>query len=184
MRWTITSLIALSILVAAACGPDPSDADEGLATATEPAGQAGDAREDFANAGQLLQAEISETDLSTMYSAMDLVQFVEIHTDEPFTFFAPNDSAFSALDADDLAELLADPEALDQVLRNHYLEATVMASDLASTPSSVSTGGLELVFDTDRETPTVNGIDIVRTDLTLNNGVIHVIDGVLLDENS
>lgn len=184
MRWTITSLIALSILVASSCGPDPDDAADGLATATDPSGQAGDTREDIADAGQLLKAEINETDLSTMYSALDLVQFDEIHTDEPFTFFAPNDSAFSALDADELAELLADPEALDQVLSNHYLETTMMASDLASTSNSVSTGGLELVFDTDTEVPTVNGIEIVRTDLTLNNGVIHVIDGVLLDEKS
>ncbi len=188
MRSTTAALLSLALLLAA-CGSDASDAAEAIDdAASEVSDQVENAdteavADDISDAGQQLQDQIGEADLTTLYTAMDLVGFDEIRTADAFTFFAPNDSAFSALDADDMADLLADPGELRQVLSNHYLDSTVMAADLADTPSATSTGGLELVFDTSGETPTVNGIEIVRSDITVDNGVIHVIDGVLMSES-
>ncbi len=184
-----TALMSLALFLGA-CGSSSSDASEVIDDATnEVSEQVAEAdteeiSDEVSAAGQQLQAQIEEADLSTLYTALDLVGFDEINTDQPFTFFAPNDSAFSSMSAEEMAELLADPDALRQVLSNHYLDTTVMAADLASTPSATSTGGLELDFDTTGETPTVNGIDIVRTDITAQNGVIHIIDGVLTADNS
>ncbi len=188
MRITTAALMSLTMLLAA-CGSDSTAAteviDDAIGEVSEQVSEADDASSnDVSDAGQQLQAQINEADLSTIYTAMDLVGFDEINSDEPFTFFAPNDSAFSAMSPDEMADLLAEPEALRQVLSNHYLDATVMATDLASTPSATSLGGLDLVFDTSGEVPTVNGIEIVRTDITASNGVIHIIDGVLSADNS
>ena len=189
MRITTATLISLALLLAA-CGSDSNGAtgaiDDAISDVSDQVAEAdADAMTtEISDAGQQLQAQINEDDLSTIYTAMDLVGFDEINTDQPFTFFAPNDSAFSAMSPDAMGDLLADPEALRQVLSNHYLDSTVMAADLASTPSATSAGGLELVFDVSGEVPTVNGIEIIRTDITAQNGVIHIIDGVLSADNS
>ena len=189
MRLSTSVLISL-VLLLASCGSDSNEASETVDSAVDEVSNSGatgdtDAIADGASdAGRQLQAQIEEADLSTIYTAMDLVGFDEINTDEPFTFFAPNDNAFSSMSPDEMATLLAEPEALRQVLGDHYLDTTVMADDLPSTPSATSTGGLELTFDTSGDTPTVNGIDIVRTDITVRNGVIHIIDGVLSNDNS
>lgn len=187
MRTTTAALMGFALFLAA-CGSDTNGASEAIDDAiTEVSEQVADADvmdAEISDAGQQLQAQINEADLSTIYTAMDLVGFDEINTDQPFTFFAPNDSAFAAMNPDEMSALLAEPEELRQVLSNHYLDSTVMADDLASTPSATSTGGLELVFDTSGEIPTVNGIEIVRTDITVQNGVIHIIDGVLSSDNS
>ncbi len=58
-----------------------------------------------------------------------------------------------------------------------------MASDLTDGATVTSNGGLELTFDLSGDQPTVNGIPIVRTDVSVDDrGVVHVIDGLLLDE--
>ncbi|MEZ5225924.1 MAG: fasciclin domain-containing protein [Acidimicrobiales bacterium] len=177
-------------LLLAACGSDASDISSAVDDASSEVSdqiEGADTEalsDDVSNAGQQLQSQIQEADLSTLYTAMDLVGFDQISTAEAFTFFAPNDSAFSAMSADEMADLLADPDALRQVLEDHYLDTTVMAADLATTPSATSAGGLELVFDTSGDTPTVNGIEIVRSDITLENGVVHIIDGVLMDADA
>lgn len=129
-----------------------------------------------------LQSAVGDEELDTLFNVLDVAGFDDIAEAERFTFFAPNDGAFSAVDADLLAELLADPDALRDILQDHLVEDIVFAVDIPTDGTVSTTGGLELTFDLSGEQPTVNGIPIVSTDYAVDDrGVIHVIDGLLLE---
>jgi len=97
----------------------------------------------------------------------------------PFTVFAPTDAAFAKLPADQLNALLADKAALTKVLTYHVVGGKVMAAD-------VKTGEVKTVQGTPLKvmaTPagvTVNNARVIKTDIAATNGVIHVIDTVVL----
>ncbi len=173
----IARLALLVPLVVAACGSEA--VDDAVAQAEQTVESATGA--DVVTYGEAFAAEVDDPDLSSLTSAMDLAAFSDLDATDAFTFFAPNDPAFAALDPDDLADLLADPDALAGVLRAHLVDRTVMAADLPDSTTSV--GGLQLEFDTTGDIPTVNGVSIVRTDVMVDGGVVHVIDGVLLADN-
>jgi transforming growth factor-beta-induced protein len=97
----------------------------------------------------------------------------------PFTIFAPTDAAFAALPEGALAGLLADPAALAGVLTYHVVAGRVFASDLREGLEVASVGGGTLTI-TLGGGARVNGVAVVATDVLTANGVIHVIDGVLL----
>lgn len=150
--------------------------DELDTTEDELAGVAGSSAEQLRDA-------VGDDELATLFQALDAAGFDDIAEAERFTFFAPNDGAFAAIDTELLTELLADPEGLRDVLRDHLLDDIVMAGDLTDGASVTSNGGLELTFDLSDDQPTVNGIPIVRTDVSIDDrGVVHVIDGLLLEE--
>jgi uncharacterized surface protein with fasciclin (FAS1) repeats len=103
----------------------------------------------------------------------------------PFTVFAPIEAAFEALGTDKL-EVLLDPanaELLSDILRYHVVAgAKVMAADLAGLGGSATTyDGATVSFDLSGDTPMVNGANIIATDIEVENGVIHLIDGVLTE---
>ncbi len=179
------ALLAIALMLSACA----SGSDEATNVVDDAAGGVSSLQDslvgdDVEPAGRDLRAMIDEPDLSSLYSAMDLIGFGELAQEEAVTFFAPNDQAFSAMDADAMSELLADPEQLRGVLLDHLVAETLTTSDLGDVTEVTSLGGLTLVFETSGPVPTVNGIEIVRSDITLDNGVVHVIDGVLLDEAS
>ncbi|MBK8047976.1 MAG: fasciclin domain-containing protein [Anaerolineales bacterium] len=99
---------------------------------------------------------------------------------DPLTVFAPSDDAFAALPKETLDALLADPEALAEVLKYHILPGTVMAADVVDGMSAASLSGQPLTFAAQNGGITVNGAKIVTPDVTAGNGVIHVIDQVLM----
>jgi uncharacterized surface protein with fasciclin (FAS1) repeats len=95
--------------------------------------------------------------------------------------FAPTNDAFNTLPAGTLDSLLADPQnALTPVLTYHVVDGSVMSSDLASGQVPTVNGApLDVVVNPDG-TVTVNGVNVVAADVEATNGVIHVIDGVLV----
>jgi uncharacterized surface protein with fasciclin (FAS1) repeats len=97
----------------------------------------------------------------------------------PFTVFAPTDEAFAALPA----ELLDDPEALAPVLQRHIVVDLVTVADLAELGTALTIQGDSLEIATAADgTISVDGAAIVREDIAAANGIIHVIDTVLLAE--
>ena len=102
----------------------------------------------------------------------------------PFTVFAPTNSAFAALDAYTLNALLdpANIAILQEVLTYHVIPGDIRAADLMDGAMVATVEGRELTFDLSGMTPMVNGTDIIATDIVVENGVIHLIDGVLLPE--
>lgn len=101
----------------------------------------------------------------------------------PFTIFAPSNSAFAALGPDKL-DVLLDPAniaLLQKILTYHVVPGDIRALDLTDGATVATVEGSDLEIDLSGATPKVNGASIVATDIVVENGVIHLIDGVLTD---
>ena len=99
----------------------------------------------------------------------------------PFTVFAPTDEAFAKLPAGTVENLLKpeNKEKLVAVLTYHVLPGKLMAADLTTT-NAKTLNGKELPIKVDAGKVTVGGANVTKTDIEASNGVIHVIDAVLI----
>ena len=97
----------------------------------------------------------------------------------PFTVFAPTDEAFAKLPPGTVEGLLKDPDRLRAVLTYHVVPGRVTATDVAQLKSAKTVHGAELVIDTSSGVR-VNNARVTQADIIASNGVIHVIDTVLL----
>lgn len=101
--------------------------------------------------------------------------------DNTFTVFAPTDDAFAALPAGLVDALLADPEgALTQILLYHVVNGELSSADVLATDSLTTLQGGDLAVSLKDGEPYVNDSKIIITDIQAKNGVIHVIDAVLV----
>lgn len=98
----------------------------------------------------------------------------------PFTVFAPTDAAFSKIPKQTLDALMADHTKLSSILTYHVVAGKVMAADMKTNPSAKTVQGQSLVFKTDAGEMTVDNAHVVATDIMANNGIIHVVDTVLM----
>ena len=103
--------------------------------------------------------------------------------DGPFTVFAPTDDAFAALPEGTVEALLADPEALAGILTYHVVPGAVMSTDLVDDMKAGTVNGAEITIDLDNGVM-VNDATVVAADVEASNGVIHVIDKVILPPES
>ncbi len=97
----------------------------------------------------------------------------------PFTLFAPNDAAFAKLPAGTVESLLADIPKLTSVLTYHVVAGKVMAADAAKVDSAKSVQGQNLTIGHNGGV-TVDGAKVIQADIAADNGVIYVIDSVIL----
>lgn len=116
--------------------------------------------------------------LVTAVKAADLVDTLK--GTGPFTVFAPNDAAFAKIPAADLQALLKDKAALGNVLTYHVVAGKVMASDVVKLTSAKTVQGQELKIAVKEGVVYVDGAKVISTDIETSNGVIHVIDTVVL----
>jgi len=99
----------------------------------------------------------------------------------PFTVFAPTDDAFKKLPNGTVATLLKDPEGkLKQILLYHVVSGNVMASDAMNLSYAKTVQGDNITITTKNGTLMVNGAKVIIADIKASNGVIHVIDSVIL----
>ena len=125
-------------------------------------------------------------DFTTLLAAVEAADLTEtLSGDGPFTVFAPTDDAFDAalVDLDLTAdELLADTELLTAVLTYHVVDGAVMAAEVTSLDGDTvpTLNGAELSISVDGESVMVNEATVTQADVEAANGVIHVIDAVLL----
>lgn len=96
----------------------------------------------------------------------------------PFTVFAPSDAALNGLGAAELAALLADPTKLAEILGGHVVAEKLMAADLFAKAEVMTIGGSTLAVDATTET--VGGAMVSTPDIPAGNGVIHIIEMVLM----
>ena len=106
--------------------------------------------------------------------------------EEPLTVFAPTDAAFARLPPGTVEDLLKpeNKEKLADILRLHVLEGRVMAGEALEAEEATALSGGTLIFDVGNNGPTVNGATIRSADVSATNGVIHVIDAVLLPDDA
>lgn len=100
----------------------------------------------------------------------------------PFTVFAPSDEAFAKLPAGTVEALLADLPKLTAILTYHVVAGQVMAADVLTMngQSAVTVNGASVAISTTNGVQLNGGINVTATDIACTNGVIHVIDAVLI----
>ena len=120
---------------------------------------------------------------NTLIAALEAAELVDVlRSDGPFTVFAPTDDAFAAIPEADLQALLADKEALTAVLTYHVVPGKVMASDVVELSNAKTVQGQDVHIAVDMGTVKVDNATVTATDIQASNGVIHVIDAVILPE--
>ena len=135
------------------------------------------------NALDIVDTAVSAGQFNTLVAAVEAADLVNTLKGEgPFTVFAPTDEAFAALPEGTVENLLK-PENKDQliaVLTYHVVPGKIMSSDIAGTATMVeSVQGSELDVNATNGV-TVDGATVVTADIETDNGVIHVIDRVVL----
>ncbi|MGD2139487.1 MAG: fasciclin domain-containing protein [Burkholderiales bacterium] len=114
--------------------------------------------------------------LATALGEADLISTLK--GEGPFTVFAPTDEAFAKVPQDQLNALLADKAMLTKVLTYHVVPGKIMAADV--TPGQVTTVEGQALTITTANGVMVNNANVIKTDIVASNGVIHVIDAVVL----
>lgn len=137
-------------------------------------------------AQDIVDTAIAADGFETLVAAVQAAELVDTLKGEgPFTVFAPTDEAFAAL-PDGTVENLLLPENRDQlvaVLTYHVIPGKVMSTDIAGQEVSPETvQGQTLMIDATGDAVMVNGATVVQADIEASNGVIHVIDTVLIPE--
>ena len=98
----------------------------------------------------------------------------------PFTVFAPTDEAFAKLPAGTLESLLKDPAKLKQILLYHVVSGEVLAKDVVKLKSAKTVEGASLTIQVGKDGVKVDGANVTTTDILASNGVIHIIDSVVI----
>lgn len=137
-------------------------------------------------AGQNKEKDIVDTavaagSFNTLATALKAAGLVEtLKGKGPFTVFAPTDDAFKKLPAGTLEKLLADKAQLTKVLTYHVVAGKVMAADVVKLTSAKTVEGSSVKIAVANGAVKVNDANVVKTDIGATNGVIHVIDTVIL----
>ena len=130
----------------------------------------------------LVQVARSAGQFQTLLKALDAADLTGTLSGQghgPFTVFAPTDAAFAKLPPGTLESLLANPAQLKQVLLTHVVAGEYRAAQVLAAGTLKAVNGQELTISSTGGAR-VNGVAIVATDVAARNGVIHVIDTVLL----
>ncbi len=131
----------------------------------------------------VVDTAVAASDFNTLVAAVKAAGLVEtLKGDGPFTVFAPTDAAFEKLPEGTVASLLK-PENKDKliaVLTYHVVPGKVLAADVVKVTSADTVQGSKVKVKVDGGSVSINQAKVVKTDILCSNGVIHVIDSVLL----
>jgi uncharacterized surface protein with fasciclin (FAS1) repeats len=188
MKRSIALLVPALAIAIAACSSaaSPSAAPTTAPTATPAPTAAAPSTAPSASAAAMAK-DIVETateagSFKTLLAAVKAAGLVEtLQGKGPFTVFAPTDTAFAALPAGTLDGLLKDPAALKKVLLYHVVSGSVTADKVVGLTSATSVEGSPIAISVKDGTVYLNdSAKVVTADVMASNGVIHVIDKVIL----
>ncbi len=125
---------------------------------------------------------VNSPDHNTLEAAVIAAELAPtLSGDGPFTVFAPTDAAFDALPTGTVESLLQDPTGdLAQILLYHVLGAEVLSTDLTNGQVATTLNGSDITVTIDNGNVFINNAQVTVADITTDNGVVHVIDAVLL----
>ena len=127
----------------------------------------------------IVDTAVGAGQFTTLVKAVQAAGLVDtLKSPGPFTVFAPTDEAFAKLPAGTLEKLLADPAQLKAVLTYHVVAGKVMAADVKAGPVKTVQGSAARLST--KNGAMIDKAKIVKTDIECTNGVIHVIDSVIL----
>lgn len=174
----LTLLVVAALLVAACAPVAPAPTVPAAPMATEaPTEAAADE-----GPGTIVDIAVGAGNFTTLAAAVSAAGLVEtLQGDGPFTVFAPTDEAFAALPEGAIEALLADPEgALTQILLYHVVAGKVMSTDLSDGMMADTVQGSPITISIADGAVKVNDAQVIVADIEASNGVIHVIDAVIL----
>lgn len=129
----------------------------------------------------IVDTAVSAGDFTTLVTAVKAADLVDtLKGDGPFTVFAPNDAAFAKVPGATLQGLLGDKAALTNVLTYHVVAGKVMAADVVKLTEAATVQGQKVKIEVKDGKVFVDGAQVIATDIAASNGVIHVIDSVIL----
>jgi transforming growth factor-beta-induced protein len=161
---TMLTLVVSLMLLGSSCNNDSSDPN---ITPTQ----------------DVMQVADATSNLSTLVAAIDAASLrATLAGSGPFTVFAPTNDAFAAVDADVLTFLLATPAELSKVLTYHVVSGKVMSTDLSSGPVNTLNTGQSVTVDLSSGVK-INDASVTTADVETTNGVVHIIDKVMIPEN-
>ncbi len=128
----------------------------------------------------IVDTAVSAGSFNTLVAAVKAANLVDtLKGSGPFTVFAPTDDAFAKLPAGTVDALLKDIPNLKKILTYHVVSGKVMAADVVTLKSATTVEGSDVKIDASNGVK-VNDSNVVTPDVVADNGVIHVIDTVLL----
>lgn len=131
----------------------------------------------------IVDTAVAAGDFKTLVTAVKTAGLVEtLKSSGPFTVFAPTDEAFAKLPKGTIQSLLANPDRLAAILKYHVVPGRVMAADVVKLSSAKTALGQSLSIRTSSGVM-VDNAHVVKTDVEATNGVIHVVDTVLIPAN-
>jgi transforming growth factor-beta-induced protein len=161
---TMLTLVVSLMLLGSSCNNDSSDPN-------------------ISPTQDVMQVADATSNLSTLVAAIDAASLrATLAGSGPFTVFAPTNDAFAAVDADVLTFLLATPAELSKVLTYHVVSGKVMSSDLSSGPVNTLNTGQSVTVDLSSGVK-INDASVTTADVETTNGVVHIIDKVMIPEN-
>lgn len=133
----------------------------------------------------IVETALSADQFSSLCTAVKAAGLVEtLQGEGPFTVFAPNDEAFSKIEAETI-EALLNPENKDKltaILTYHVVPGKVMAADVIEMSEAETVNGQPLNICVEGDFVMVNDAKVIKTDIECSNGVIHVIDSVVIPD--
>ena len=128
----------------------------------------------------IVDTAVSAGSFKTLVAAIEAAGLVEtLKGDGPFTVFAPTDEAFAKIPQNELESLLKDKQALAKILTYHVVPGKVMAKDVANIDSAKTVQGQSISISS-KDGVTIDNAKVVQADILTSNGVIHVIDTVII----
>jgi len=169
-------LLVVVSLVMAACAPAATPTPEPTAV-PEPTAMPEPELSD------IVDTAVADGRFTTLAAALEAAGLIETLKGEgPFTVFAPTDDAFAALPEGTVESLLLpeNKQALTDILLYHVVSGKVMAADVTALTSATTVLGKDVAIKVDMGNVYINEAKVIITDIETSNGVIHVIDAVLL----
>jgi len=178
-KFALSVLMVLAFVIAA-CAPTETPAPTVMPEPTalpEPTATPEPALSD------IVDTAVADGRFTTLVAAVQAAELVDTLKGEgPFTVFAPTDDAFAKLPAGTLDELLKpeSKQALTDILLYHVVAGKVMAADVVGLTSATTVLGKDIAIKVDMGNVYINDAKVIITDIETSNGVIHVIDTVIL----
>ena len=135
---------------------------------------------DRSSSADIIDTAVAAGQFKTLAQALTAAGLIDTLKGEgPFTVFAPTDEAFAKIPANKLEALLKDKEALTRVLTYHVVAGKVMAADVARMTTAKTLAGPTLTIEA-KNGVRIDSAKVIKADVGASNGVIHVIDTVLM----
>jgi uncharacterized surface protein with fasciclin (FAS1) repeats len=159
-KWTLT-VAAIAVIALVATGTTPVHGDQ--------------------HKKDIVDTAVAAGSFETLVAAVKAAGLVETLKGEgPFTVFAPTDEAFAKLPEGTVEALLKDKDKLTAILTYHVVSGKVMAADVVKLSSAKTVQGQNVMIKASDKGVMVNDAKVIKTDIETSNGVIHVIDTVIL----